>query len=436
MTQDEKALPQAIARIQEHLSSEADPSDEPQQFVRLLHQAWKQAGGTLSGKPRHSDRFLADQLKDQGLEVRSLTPKLVGKTRIASKDAETLVRYFLENWPDKADAGSNGDDDVTYKSFLSKKVLDDVVDFVSNHIAARSASSSSFETAAAAPLPSDEFPGEAVGPLIDRMFQESDAYFIVGTERPLVTADTKTELLGFRNLMNRLKEIEYTDRKIRPLVWVLDMGRQIFEENDVESRQRFLGVQALITRFKALRLFEDRGREERWAWLSKRAAFVILDTRFDEPFEMKGFKRPAFVAHHVALSAIAPEWAKDPNFRALYGSDMQRLDQRNFSVFYNAEGWPAPTEDNEDAVIWRRYFGYASFARNQLPNADKVARGLELPSPGRSYEDAYRAVYRAAIDLLKIENRSLSDYHDSKIVIAQLRYLGFRLMNLQDFMKL
>jgi hypothetical protein len=420
----------SLEKLKELIPDIPDPNSQSESFVRAIHRGWKSSGGYVSGKPRHSDRFLTDKLKESGAEVRSLTPKLVGKTRISAKDAETLLRFFLQNWPE----GEEGEDgevlSVLYAPLLSKTQIDEIVALVSDGIV-----TGAIPILSAEPLTAEQpatqiayLPGEAAGKLIQRMFQECDAYFIVGTERPLVTQQPRTELWGFRNIINQLKEIEETENRPRPIIWVLDMGRQKFEEEDVEARQRYLGVQALLTRFKALQHFEDRGREERWAWLNKHAAIMVFDIRL-EPGDMRGIRRPTFAAHHVSFTAVAPLWAMNSNFRALYGSDLERLDQRNFSVFYRAAGWPAFTEAGEETRVHRRYFGYASFAR-------EVGRGMELPSPGANYEDAYRTAYAAAVDMLGLENKSAETFVDPKHAAAQLRYLGYRLLPLSEFMKL
>ena len=324
---------------------------------------------------------------------------------------------------------------VRYVPLLSKEEIDEISGAVFDYIATGPIEVGAVEAMTSPGAGPVFLPGEAIDTLISRTFEESDAYFIVGTERPLVAQEPKTELLAFRNIINALKDIEDTDEKPRPLVWILDMGRQKFEDKDVESRQRYLGVQALITRFKALERFEDRGRDERWKWLNSRAVVVVLDVRL-ESADMRGIKRPGFAAHHVSFSAVAPVWAQNANFRALYGSELERLDQRSFSVFYNAKGWPTLTDEGDEAVAYRRYFGYASFARDSKPNADKVGRGLELPPPGASYGEAYRTLYAAAVGLLGLENKSEEAPIDAKHAATQLRYLGFRLLNLSDFMKL
>src|SRR5215471_19840703 len=99
---------QIIAR---HVS--ASPTDAPVEFVRELAQRWKEGGGYLSGKPRHSDRYLDDLLRWQGTPIRSLTPKLVGRTNLKPADADVLVRLFLSHWEYTGDPNSG---EITGKS--------------------------------------------------------------------------------------------------------------------------------------------------------------------------------------------------------------------------------------------------------------------------------------------------------------------------------
>lgn len=104
------------------------------------------------------------------------------------------------------------------------------------------------------------------------------------------------------------------------------------------------------------------------------------------------------------------EWAKSSNFRALYGSELERLTQRTFSVFLNGRGgWLSGGDDEIDDMKFRRYFGHAFFAAGDRQNSEQIGRSLELPSPGASYEEAYKTVYAAATSLLGLENQSQRD---------------------------
>jgi hypothetical protein len=433
----EGAVNESFEEIRKIIPGVTDPVLDPEQTVRDIHRAWKDAGGTVSGKPRHSDRFLDDRLKASKTAVRSLTPKLVGKTRIKSDDAEKLLRFLLMNWPRPVPGETSEAKNVRYEALLSKDEINEIVGFVAEQI--ESAPGSRFEEEQIEAAPRDEefrpLPGRDLGELIPAMFKDSDAYFIVATERANVEQPQKTALIGFRNLMDSLQSVEDEDGKERPLVWVLDIGRRTFE--DLEARLRYIAFKNLQMRFKALEEFEDRMREPRWKWLLARAAFVVQDTRFEETIDMKGVKRPLFLAHHVSFTAIAPAWASSPNFRTLYGRELENLDQRSFSVFYNASGWPYDGEFVTEEPQHCRYFGYATFARDQRPNAERVPRGLELPFMGVNYEDAYRTLYAAATDLLELRSglKSRPEF-SGKQAMAQLRFLGFRLLRLDEFMKL
>jgi len=91
-----RGLTKSLEVIAEFVS--ADPAGAPAEFVRELARGWKDRGGLLAGKPRHSDRYLDDLLRLQGTPVRSLTPKLGGRTNLKETDAEVLVRLFLCHW--------------------------------------------------------------------------------------------------------------------------------------------------------------------------------------------------------------------------------------------------------------------------------------------------------------------------------------------------
>src|SRR5262245_5417431 len=86
-------LAKALETIAEDVS--ADPAEAPVEFVRELHRCWKDRGGLVAGKPRHSDRYLDDLLRLLGTPIKSLTPKLAGRTNLREMDADVLVRLFL-----------------------------------------------------------------------------------------------------------------------------------------------------------------------------------------------------------------------------------------------------------------------------------------------------------------------------------------------------
>jgi len=406
--------------------------EHSESYVRSLHKSWKAAGGSLGGKHRHSDRFLSEQLKARNTSVASLTPKLTGTTRIKSTDARILIQYFLSNWPEESDAADAGTSDVGqihYEPLLAAEKLDALAKAVADGIG-KAPLPVAAESRATVPL----LPGEDIRQLLLSLYKEADALFTVGSERAVLPLRRPVELVGFRGLVNGFWTIEQADGKARPLIWVLDMGRQIFF--DPESAQRYIAIQELVTRFKALALFEDEKREERMAWLQSRAVFVVLDTRAEQSLDLGQIKRPSFIAHHVSFSAIPPEWVRSSRFRALYGAELEKVNQRTFSIFFKESGWPT-RGDEDEAIRYRRYFGYATFASESKPDADRVVRGLELTSPGASYEEAYDIAYAAAIKTLGLRRKTEdSSVIDGDRAAAQLRLLGFRLLRMNEFLNL
>jgi hypothetical protein len=411
----------------------SEPETRPEAYVRDIHRAWKDGGGTLAGKPRHSDRYLDDRLKANKMAVKSLTPKLVGKTRIKADDAEKMLRVLLTTWPQQTGSDLKN---MKYGPLLPKTGIDEVIDYVVERIEYSAEAADDDHDAPARKEPTvAPVPGRDLGELFPTLFAESDALFVVATERANVAQSSKRVLIGFRDRMNELQSVEDEDGKERPVVWVLDLGKRSFI--DQEARLRYVSFKDLQMRLKALEEFEDRRKDERWRWLSSRAVFVVHDIRAEDTLDLKGLKRPSYLPHHVSFTAIAPAWASSPNFRTLYGREMEDIHQRSFSVFFNAEGWEYDGEHVTEETQHCRYYGYAAFATGPQPNADKVSRGLELPFMGSSYEDAYKAVYSAATDLLSLPNR-LDDATDTsgKQAAAQLGFLGFRLLRLNEFMAL
>ena len=229
----------AIQNVEEHIGPLADLQKKPDEFVRGLHLQWKTLGGKISGKPRHSDRYLDEQLKSKNAQVRSLIPKLFGRTLLQPDDAVKLVNFFLRNWPKFFD-----DEHVEYAPLVSERDISLLVEAVEN----------SFKYFASSD-DQEDVPGTDIEGLIVRHYSESDALITVSPEHTLIVAHPRTELIGFRNLINKLQEVDASTDLKRPLIWVLDLGFLKFD--DVSSRMKFLNVAALATRFEALQLFKE-----------------------------------------------------------------------------------------------------------------------------------------------------------------------------------
>ena len=85
-----------IDRIMKDAGISSHPGDNPSGFTLELHAAWKKRAPKLrDGKPAHSDRQLAEWIIELEDEVKSLTPKLRGRTTLRPEDAGVLVAIFL-----------------------------------------------------------------------------------------------------------------------------------------------------------------------------------------------------------------------------------------------------------------------------------------------------------------------------------------------------
>jgi hypothetical protein len=427
----------SLETIAQHVPT--SPTHAPAEFVRELARRWKERGGFLAGKPRHSDRYLDDLLRLQGTPIRSLTPKLVGRTNLKPRDAEVLVRLFLSHWdyigdPHSGEIAARSAD--LYTPMLSDAEVDGVCGYVGERIAIIGGGARS----EAETPPASSLPGQDMINLIATEFQKSKVLFTIGASQILLVPRPEGALIGFRNLMQELWQIDRDDREERILVWTLDLGRQDFD--DPESRFRFLNVEALVTRFKALKRFKESDTEARWNWLNSRAVVVLHDTRSVRPDVPR---LPAFDPHHVLFSAIPPKWAGTSEFLALYGREGERIPQLTYTVFLrrSADQTAPRIEMNANHLASFRnyelhYFGHAVLADEE--KGEQEARGLQLNAPGRSYVEALGTVFVAAAHVLglqappaglSIDGMKMDPTH----ALEKLRHHGFLLLRLDEFIK-
>jgi hypothetical protein len=428
---------ESLETIAQHVST--SPTEAPVEFVRDLAQRWKERGGFLSGKPRHSDRYLDDLLRWQGTPIRSLTPKLVGRTNLKAADAEVLVRLFLSHWDYVGDPNSGeitGRSAELYRSLLTDAEIEGVCGYVAERISAvgveaRNGAESGVTLS---------IPGQDTIDLIATEFQEAAAYFTIGAGQTVLVPQPEGMLIGFRNLMNRLWAIDKADGQERALIWTLDLGRQDFD--DPESRLRFMNVEALISRFKALKRFKESMTEARWNWLQSKTVIVIHDTRSVRPDVPR---LPAFDPHHVLFSAIPPRWAGSTEFLTLYGREAERLPESNYTIFLrrSAAESPEATKPSDEISspahlsFGLRYFGHALLQSDGT--GERKLRGLRLNAPGWSYVEALGTVFAAAAKTLGLRSASAELSIDGMKIdpahaIEKLRHHGFLLLRLDQFM--
>ena len=422
----QRDVAEALEVISQFVS--VDPAETPALFVMKLAQKWKERGGLVAGKPRHSDRYLDNLLRRRSTPIRSLTPKLNGKTQIKPADAEELVRLFLTHWDYIGDPHSNEPGQRPadrYKPLFTHPEIEGICTYVADRISEIGPEGRS----AAEPAAAQSVPGEDGWTLVPTEFKDAAAYFLIGSGRHTVLVPREdTVLLGFRNLMDRLWEIDSADNGERMLIWTLDLGRRDFE--DLESRLRFMNVQELIVRFKAMNQFKESRAEERWKWLQSRTVIILHDTRSVRP---EGTRLPAFDPNHVLFSAIPPAWAGSTAFQTLYGTE--RVRDTNYTIFLKKTTAESAGRNRTEPRYEMHYFGHALLPDDK---GDPQPRALRLPAPGLSYVEALGTVFQAAARTLGLGNitRQLSVDGmriDSEHAIEKLRHHGFVLLRLDDF---
>jgi hypothetical protein len=408
--------------IAEYVSSSA--ADDPVQFVLDLAHCWKERGGIVAGKPRHSDRYLDDLLRALGTPIKSLTPKLVGRTHLKPADVGVLVRLFLSHWDYVGHGQIAARSADLYRPMLPDQEIKKVCDYIADRIS--TVGPESRNEAGRAPELSAS--GQDTNDLIATEFKGSSALFTIGAGQTVLVPRPELALIGFRDVMTRLWRIHEADRQERILIWILDMGRQDFD--DPESRLRFMNVEALISRFKALKRFKESVTEARWSWLQSKTVVVLHDTHGGRP-EVPWL--PTFDPNHVLFSAIPPRWAGSPEFLALYGNE--RLHETNYTVFLRKSA-ESTLEDGENYEL--RYFGNALLKSDE--RGDRHPRGLQLNAPGRSYTEALGTVFVAATHILGRRRAPIGATIDGMKInpahaVEKLRHHGFLLLRLDEFMK-
>jgi hypothetical protein len=428
-----KNAPKPIETVAHYVG--ANPTDEPAQFIRDLAQRWKARGGTIGGKPRHSDRYLDHLLRSQGTPIRSLTPKLAGRTNVRPADAGALVRLFLSHWDYVG--GSKSPQAGEKSSALYKPLLpDEQIEEVSRHVMDRISEVRLETKGESEPMPSPSIPWRNMMEIFETEFPKSVAMFFIGSGQSVLVTQPEMSLIGFRDVINKLWEIDRSDDQERILVWTLDLGRQDFE--DVESRLRFMNAESLMIRFKALKRFKERDTDARWDWLKSRAVILLHDTRSVRPDVPR---LPSFDPHHILFGAIPPRWVRSTKFGELYGTTFERLPDSNYTVFLRNAA--LGEIDMSDGISSRTRYALHYFGLVLLNNDEKgqrEVRGLELDAPGRSYVEALGTVFVAARQMLGLRNAPADLLIegmniDQMYATEKLRHHGFSLQSIEEFLK-
>ena len=413
--------------IASHELSEDDEED-PTSLLLRAHESWKDRGGKVRGKRRNSERQLLELLASEGNSIASLTPKLNGRTRFTPSDARALIECMLANW-EYYDVEADADHPQGYVSPYSKDQIEEIGELLASAV-----SNASEKKRKLSPKDARD--------LIIEGYKDSDAIFTVSMLQTLIVLNINKALVGFRNLLNRLWSIDRADDRKRALIWILDLGGLSFDDED--SQSKFINVENLATRFKALRRFEDDKAEERWKWLKSHAVIVIRTRRvsvIDDIYnrqnvmlQSNGSDLPYMTAENILLSAIPEAWATADEFKTLYGRDLGGINKRTYTILYSGASWASSPHLNRDL----RYYALAQEEKAKRVDATAVVTGLELPSPDSAYDEAYRTIKTAAFGRLGFSNGAEEQPHlsSSEVALTQLRSLGFGVLLLEEFLDL
>jgi DNA-binding transcriptional LysR family regulator len=146
-------IPEILEVIAKYVPT--SPTEAPVEFVRDLGRRWKEGGGLIAGKPRHSHRYLDDLLRARGTPIKSLVPKLVGRTNLRPADADVLVRLFLSHWDYIGDPDSGAISQgpaYSYEPLLSDPEIARVSGYVAQRIMAVGVEARSKVESATAPI--------------------------------------------------------------------------------------------------------------------------------------------------------------------------------------------------------------------------------------------------------------------------------------------
>jgi hypothetical protein len=322
-----------------------------------------------------------------------------------------------------------------YTPLLSGEEIDAVIAYVAERIDMPPEGRGAAESAAPRqPSQASAMPGQEMNDLIVDEFRRAAAMFVAGAGQAMLVAPPDIPpLISFRNIMNKLWDVERGDARQRMLIWMLELGREAFE---TESISRFMNVEAVLSRFKALRRLKESATEGRWTWLQSSAVIVLHDTSGSAGGGRSG-RLPRFDPHHVLFSAVPPRWFGSSEFQKLYGDG--RISEANYTIFLSkvsdrtGERRAAPDQRYE-----LRYFGNASFRSND--DGSSHLRSLKLTPPGESYTEALGTVFMAAAQLLGLQgiptDVSIDDFRISQAQAKEkLQHHGFRLLRLDEFMK-
>ena len=241
------------------------------------------------------------------------------------------------------------------------------------------------------------------------------------------------------------------------LIWVVDFGSRTVEEQS--AFDTFANIAQLAFNFICIkkfdtihdhdqrgvpgptvraRIFEPEKRKKRWDWLVQRTVIIAMNLRreeFDGLYQEEDSSLRSMrvsdigiSSEHVLPSITPPLWVMP--LKEFHDDDVEVSDATFTAFLSNHHG-----SSNESDAQELRYLAHIALSAGEIEASGGrfTTKSIELPSPGRSYDEAISLMYLAARHRLGKCRTEEAD--DGVTAIAYLRNLGFQVLRLPDFLK-
>lgn len=438
-------------------------TDQPEEFLSAFYSAWVKNGGKHRGKNRNSIRKMISFLSGTS-EVKSLHPKLKGRTKVKRKDAAAMIGLFLEKW----ELQQHGDPQtltslyVPFESSDIERLRSTLIEamFPQGSAASRKGIALSLEDSGARGRPVSY-------DLYRDMLEENNALIVVSRHRIVQRHRTfDSTLQMFWPILKSYTEI-MDEQKCRYIIWILDIGTRNVQ--DPGSWQDYSNVQLLKSQLEAFssfesyndtehyldshddseddlyRLFASSSKTERmkyWSILNQYASIIVTNLRDDEiihlfPEEVTKQSHPRFRSYGLTSEHLLPRllpvrWSNIPH---ISNAEKDDLSDATFTVTLKL----GDSEDRHRPSV--QYSMLALDSKDTRPQEAKSkespVRQIELPHPGQEFDDAYRLAYHATRYRLKGDKIKREDERSlGGNSINYLRQIGFEVLSIQKFFQL
>ena len=434
-----------VQRLVDAPSTKA-PREDTITLVQQLIAVWLRRGGKVTirgrhpGRKRHSIRYVNDFLNDIGNEIKSLQPKLDGRTGLNRDDLKNLLDLILRHWKyigplDETNAKSDNYDPIEDID------IDGSIELISTHLFPQKSNNKSIRLSRNT---NNETRFKPASETIPEQYRRCAALVTFSSHQTIVAPDPPSAIRGFRDVLHTLWRSKNKADADPLLIWVVDRGSRSME--DPYALWRFWNTRTLATQFHALSQFSDYEGPERWRWLTGQTVIVVGSVGHDGVSELyvddvppPRQLLPSLHAEHVMIGEIPRIWAGDPNFQQLYGRKLEGLDSGVYTAFLS-QG-EENTDKSQVGYMRIRYDGYVDPKKLKGPKPTSTdsdsAIGAELPSPGPWYDNAFQIVYGAACFRLKKDWRNRPQIISSaEEAFAHLRHLGFAILTLEEFLNM